>query len=159
MNAHGSFFFHGVVNQPKITTINAMLINHLRNVPRDSIAGREIKNNMYIHYPVASDPRLGCSRIPWMCTFQVYSSLRLQVDWISSCLAGGQVSASHDSTWARLGRDPQYSSFFCMVHWAQLHTWRIGHYRCTPDFPTVRHKSLEHGDCWHWENFFLHWWS
>jgi hypothetical protein len=29
---------------------------------------------------------------------------------------GGQVSAPHDSTWARQGRAPQYTSFFCMAH-------------------------------------------
>jgi hypothetical protein len=34
------------------------------------------------------DHRLGCSRIPWMCTIQGHPSWRLQVDWICSGLAG-----------------------------------------------------------------------
>jgi hypothetical protein len=35
---------------------------------------------------------------------------------LSALGGGGQVSASYDSTWARLGRDPQFTSFFYMAH-------------------------------------------
>ncbi len=133
MNTSRSFY--SMVRLIKLI-INTAQINHLSGVPRDSITGWEKNNNMNIYYPVAADPRWGCLGSPWMCTIHVHPSWRLQIDWVYSGLTGGgwvpwveggQVSASHDSTGARLGRDPQYTSFFCMAHWAQLHTWRISH--------------------------------
>ncbi len=36
--------------------------NHLGNIPKDSITGWEIKNNNYVHSPVAADSGLGCSQ-------------------------------------------------------------------------------------------------
>ncbi len=49
----------------KITRISTMRINHLGDVPKDSITRWEIMNNMHIHCPVAADSGLGCS---WMST-------------------------------------------------------------------------------------------
>jgi hypothetical protein len=46
----------------------------------------------------------------------------------------GKVSAPHNSKWARQGRAPQYTSFFCMAHWTQLHTWCIDQDRLYPIF-------------------------
>ncbi len=51
---------------------------------------------------------VGCSRSPWRCTIQAHPSLKLQVDWRCSGLAGrgwvpwrgGWVSTPHNSTWA-----------------------------------------------------------
>ncbi len=127
----------------KIATINTTRMNHLRSVPRDSITGWEIKNNMYVQYPVVSDPGLGCSRIPWMWTIQVHPSWSLLVDWICSALAGGLYVP-----WVEGGR-----SLLQMIPdepgWAEIHStpvsfaWHIEHNctlggsvmtRCTPDF-------------------------
>jgi hypothetical protein len=49
-----------------------------RGVPRDSLIGWEIKNNIHVHCSVAAGSR--------MYTIQVHPSWKLQVDWIPSGL-------------------------------------------------------------------------
>jgi hypothetical protein len=76
----------------------------------------------YIHYPLATNHGLGCSQIPWMCTIQVYPSWRLQVDWISNGLAGGEwvpwvEGAGLCFTWFHMGQAGQRST----VHQLLLH--------------------------------------
>jgi hypothetical protein len=46
-----------------IITISTMWINHLGDIPKDSITRWEIKNNMHIRCPVPADSGLSCSRM------------------------------------------------------------------------------------------------
>ncbi len=111
-----------------------MQIKLLGGIPKDSITGWKMKNNMHIH-----SSAVVCSQ---MNNIQVHPPWKLQVDWIPSGLTegggalggGGQVSAPHNSTWARQGRAPQYTNSFCMAHWTQLHTWQIGQDCLHPNF-------------------------
>ncbi len=68
-----------------------MQIKHFRSIPRDSITGWEISDNIYVHYPLSMGHWLSCFWTPWMCTIQVHCSSKLLVDWIY-CGRGGGVS-------------------------------------------------------------------
>ncbi len=115
MNARGSFYSVVWLINLKIITINTMRINHLRSVPRDSITEWEIKNIIHIHYPIATDHWLGCSRVPWLY-YPGPPSWRLQVDWIYNGLAGGVWVP-----WVEGGR----SLLHMILHepgWAEIHS-------------------------------------
>jgi hypothetical protein len=122
-----------------------MWIKQLGDVPKDSITGWEIKNNMNIHCLVATGSGLGRSR---MYTIQVHPSWKLQVDWTPlAWLGGGRCPGWRGtglcSTWFHMGqagRAPQYTDFFCIAHWTQLHIWRTGQGPLTPHFFPVGHR-------------------
>ncbi len=95
---------------------NTTQINHLTGVPRDSITGWEIKNNINIHKHT-----LSCS-----CS--------ARIGLLANALDVHYPGPSHLKTASRL--NPQWPGWggweswvegdsFCMAHWAQLHTWRI----------------------------------
>jgi hypothetical protein len=52
-----------LIKPKNIKIISTMQIIIWGNIPKESITGWEIKNNMYIHSPKAADPGLGCSQL------------------------------------------------------------------------------------------------
>ncbi len=121
-----------VVNQPKEKrTINTKWKKYLRNVPQESITGRKMNGNIYVHCSASTDHGFGCLRTLVVCTIQVQPSAWLLVDWICSGSGGGRWVA-----WVRrdtsllhmiphrpkLSRDSLYTSFLCTSLWAQLYT-------------------------------------
>jgi hypothetical protein len=141
--------FHGWFINLKDNNNQYYAYKTLRSVPRDSVTGWEINDNIYIHYPIAADHKLGCSQIPWMWIIQVHSSWKLQVNWICSSLTGGgwvlwvEGGRSllhiipHGLAWAEI---QSTTAFFVHGTLSTTTHWRIGHDSLYTRFLLVRHN-------------------
>jgi hypothetical protein len=94
----------------------------------------EIKNNIYIHYPVAADPGLGCSRsircaLSRSISLESCKKTEFPVTWLGG---GGECpgwrGAGLCSTWFHMGQAGQSSTVHqLLLHGtlSTLHTWWI----------------------------------